>query len=426
MLEGFRHSFSQSKIAFAIMVAALGYFVDVYDLVVFSIVRVASLRDIGVPEDQILPQGVFILNMQMAGMLIGGLIWGVWGDKRGRLEALFGTILLYSLANIANAFVTDVNQYALCRFIAGIGLAGEIGVGITLVSELMSKETRGYGTALVAGIGVMGGATAAIVSEFLDWKAAYIIGGIAGLALLLMRISVSESGIFKATAEKMEVKRGSLRLLFTSWRRVSLYVRCILIGVPIWFVVGILATFSPEIARALGVTAEIKASWVVMNYNIGIAIGGVFAGFLSQWMESRRKVLMIFTVLALLLSAQLLSGAINKPGVFYIIYLPLGFFIGHWSVFLTVAAEQFGTNLRATVATSVPNFVRASTIIMTSAVTAMKPHLDLIMAVQIVGACAFGVAFAAIWKLKETHGVDLDFIEEKEPKKKRKKKRADN
>src|SRR5882762_615963 len=110
-----------------VIVAALGYFVDIYDLLLFSIVRRPSLSALGVPDEELFGQGEFLLQVQMGGLLLGGLIWGIMGDKRGRLSVLFGSILMYSLANIGNGFVTNVTQYAALRFIAGLGLAGELG-----------------------------------------------------------------------------------------------------------------------------------------------------------------------------------------------------------------------------------------------------------------------------------------------------------
>ena len=282
-----------------VIVAALGYFVDIYDLLLFSIVRVPSLKYLGVPEGELLEKGVFLINMQMAGMLIGGILWGVLGDKKGRLSVLFGSIVLYSLANIANGFVTGVEQYAVLRFIAGIGLAGELGAGITLVSEILPKEIRGYGTALVASVGVLGAVLAYFVADLFDWQIAYFIGGGLGLLLLLLRVSVFESGIFKDLKEK-PVTRGNFFSLFTSSRQFYKYLNCILIGLPIWFVIGILVTFSPEFGKALGVAAPIKAGKAIMFAYIGLSLGDFSSGFLSQSLGSRRRVVLLFILLTTL------------------------------------------------------------------------------------------------------------------------------
>src|SRR5678815_49497 len=134
----------------AVIVAALGYFVDIYDLLIFGIVRADSLKSIGIAPDAQLGPTQLILNTQMIALLLGGILWGVLGDKRGRISVLFGSIILYSLANIANGFVHTVPQYAAARFLAGLGLAGELGGGITLVSESLDEKTRGHGTTIVA------------------------------------------------------------------------------------------------------------------------------------------------------------------------------------------------------------------------------------------------------------------------------------
>lgn len=399
----------------AILVAALGYFVDVFDLVLFSIFRVESLRAIGVPDEHLLDQGVYLLNCQMLGLLAGGVLWGVWGDKRGRLEVLFGSILLYSLANIANAFVTNVPQYALLRLLAGIGLAGEIGAGITLVSELMPREKRGYGTTIVASVGVSGALGAALVAEMFTWRTAYLIGGVMGLALLALRVSVAESRLFNCCKAAPGVRKGDLRLLLGSWSRLRRYAACILIGSPIWFVVGILVTFSPEIGAALDIEEPLKVGRAVMFYTVGITIGDVASGLLSQYFRSRRAVLGGFLAGAVVLSFQLLTSRGTSAESYYLTLLPLGFCIGYWAVLITTAAEQFGTNLRATVATTVPNFVRGTTVLMTLAFNGLKPVAGVAASAEIVGIFVFAFAAVSVWSLRETFGVDLDFYETPEP-----------
>lgn len=253
----------RTAVRLSVLVAALGYFVDIYDLILFSIVRVSSLTDIGVPADQLLTKGVLLLNMQMAGMLIGGIAWGVLGDKRGRLSVLFGSILMYSVANILNAFVHDVPTYAVLRLLAGIGLAGELGAGITLVSEIMPRETRGYATALVAAVGICGAVVAALVGDFFEWRTAYIVGGVMGIALLLLRIGVHESGMFQQVKAEPHA-RGRFLQLFATRERATRYLSIIIIGVPIWYVVGILITFSPEFGRAMGFADIPRAGTAVM------------------------------------------------------------------------------------------------------------------------------------------------------------------
>jgi putative MFS transporter len=393
-----------------VIVAALGYFVDIYDLLLFSIVRIPSLQALKVPAEQLLDQGVYLINMQMGGMLIGGILWGVLGDKKGRLSVLFGSILLYSLANIANGFVTTVDQYALLRLIAGIGLAGELGAGITLVAEILPKEIRGYGTSIVASVGVLGAVLAYFVADMFDWRMAYIIGGVLGLALLVLRFNVFESGMFSRAKEE-NISRGNFFALFTSTAKLMKYVRCIMIGLPIWFVIGILLTFSPEFGKVLGIPVPIQAGKAVMFGYIGLSLGDLSSGVLSQYLKSRRKVVLIFLLLTGLAMVLFLLQNAKSEVLFYSLCLFLGFSIGFWALFVTISAEQFGTNMRATVATTVPNFVRGSVNVFTPLFLLGKGHWGVTSTAGIVGAFTILLALVALWKMEETFSKDLNYLE---------------
>jgi len=394
-----------------VLVSALGYFVDIYDLILFGIVRVPSLTYLGIKGDELIEIGVYILNMQMAGMLIGGIVWGIWGDKKGRLSVLFGSIFLYSAANFANAFVTSVDAYALLRFIAGVGLAGELGAAITLVSEVMSKETRGYGTAIVATIGVSGAIFAAIVGDLFTWQTAYIVGGVLGLILLVMRIKMYESGMFKSL-KSANVGRGKFLKLFTSKDRFFRYAYCILIGLPIWYVVGVLVTFSPEFGKVIGVTEPIVAGKSIMFTYLGLIFGDFASGFLSQFLKSRKKVIGIFISLTCFFILVYLFIPGLSLTLFYTLCVLLGFSIGYWAVFVTTASEQFGTNLRSTVTTTVPNFIRGSVVPITLAFEALRHSLGMINSALVVGIICVGISLFALYKLKETYGTDLNFLED--------------
>ena len=394
----------------AVVLAALGYFVDIYDLILFSIVRVASLKGIGVADDQLLTQGLLLINMQMGGMLIGGILWGILGDKKGRLSVLFGSIAVYSVANIANGFVHSLPMYAALRFIAGVGLAGELGAGITLVSELLPKETRGYGTMIVASVGIVGGVVAGLVGNYFGWRAAYFVGGGLGLALLTLRVGVFESGLFDKV-KNSEVKRGDFLMLFSSRERLWKYLCCILLGVPVWYVIGILATFAPEFGRALQMPAIPTGSTAVMCLYAGCSLGGLASGGISQYLRSRRKAAFMFVsaTAALTVAYLNLTGLALAP--FYTLCFGLGFATGYWAVFVTIASEQFGTNIRATVPTTVPNFVRGSLVAVSWAFAALKPGRGILGAAGIVGAACFGLAFLSMTGLRETFGKDLDYLE---------------
>ncbi len=392
-----------------VIVAALGYFVDIYDLLLFSIVRIPSLRSMGVTDAQMLDQGEFLIRVQMAGLLVGGIIWGIMGDKRGRLSVLFGSILLYSLANIANGFATTVDQYAVLRFIAGIGLAGELGAGITLVSESLPTRLRGYGTTLVATVGLMGAVLANYVAKIFDWQIAYFIGGGLGLILLVARVSVFESGIFLKIKEQ-SVQRGNFFQLFNQKERFVKFVGCILIGLPIWYVIGILITFSPEFAKAMSITGVVAGDAVMFSY-IGLAAGDMVSGITSQIIRSRKKTVFVFILLTLAFVIVYLYWPFKSEVGFYVSCFLLGFGVGYWALFVTIAAEQFGTNLRSTVATTVPNFIRGTVIPLTIAFKYMRESIGILEGALVVGIFTILIAFWALRLIDETFGRDLNFVE---------------
>lgn len=395
-----------------IVIAALGYFVDIFDLLLFSIVRKPSLASLGLtPEAQIVT-GIQLLNLQMIGMLCGGVLWGVLADRRGRLKVLYGSILLYSLGNIANAFVQTVPQYELCRIISGLGLAGELGAGITLVSETLSAENRGYGTMLVAAIGVSGAVVAGGVAELFSWRTTYLIGGGLGLSLLLLRLSTAESQLFQSALARKEGTRGNFLSLFTSWDKFKRFCGCILLGVPTWFLVGTLLQLAPEFAQALGVQGAVTGGRAITFGYLGLILGDVASGLLSQLLRSRVRAIQIFLLL-LAFSELLYFRGIQgvSPSLFYAVCVLLGVFGGYWAVFVTVAAENFGTNLRGTVATTVPNFVRASVVPMSLAFSSLRARTDILSAGQWVGAGALAAALSAAFLVKDTFGRDLGFYE---------------
>ncbi len=400
----------------AVIVAALGYFVDIYDLLLFGIVRTASLNDLGITGQANRDQGEFLISMQMYGMLIGGILWGVLGDKRGRLSVLFGSIITYSIANIANGMVDTVGAYAFWRFIAGIGLAGELGAGITLVTECLPKEKRGYGTMIVASVGLTGAIVANLVYQiFGDWRLCYYAGGVLGLLLLLLRFSVRESGMYK-DIEKAQLSKGSFLSLFTDRKRFSKYLRCILIGIPLWFQVGVLITFAPEFAKFLGVQGadEIKAGHAIAWCYAGLVIGDIVTGLLSQFLQSRKKIMAIFLTLNLIMVFVYLNSFGISKSTFYLLCMAMGFSVGYWVIFVTIAAEQFGTNIRATVTTTVPNFVRGSLpliIVMYQFFRDKTFSGNILYAGMIMGVILAAISFLALWKMKETFKEDLNYTE---------------
>ncbi len=394
-----------------VIIGALGYFVDIYDLLLFSIIRIPSLKSLGLNDAQIASDGLFIINIQMIGLLVGGIIWGILGDKKGRLKVLFASIILYSIGNIANGFVQTVNQYAIVRFITGIGLAGELGAGITLVSELLPKNKRGIGTSLVAGIGLTGAVVAFFLKENFHWRTCYFIGGGLGFLLLLLRVGVLESGMFKSI-EKSTVKKGDFFMLFRKWNMFSKYMKAILIGLPCWYIIGILISFSKEFAVKMNVQGAIDPGKAVMYAYVAISIGDVLIGFISQWLKSRKKAIYIFYAITALSIIWFFNLNGTNVSTVYIVCAILGFGTGFWAIFVTMAAEQFGTNIRATVATTVPNMVRGSLTLISILFTSLQPAFGYLKSAWLTGIVVMLIAIIALYFTEETFHKDLNYLEE--------------
>ena len=399
----------------AVIVAALGYFVDIYDLLLFTIVREPSLIGINVGDADIMTASMKIINWQMVGLLIGGVLWGVMGDKRGRLSVLFGSILLYSVANFATGYVQTVDQYAWLRFVAGIGLAGELGAGITLVSELMPQKNRGVVTSFVAGVGLFGAVFAYFIYKTTDdWRLCYKIGGVLGIFLLVLRIKVSESAIFKSIESK-HVSKGNILMFFNKRSRFKKYILAILIGLPTWFVIGIMLNLSNRFAKDLYGENSIDSGASIMYGYIGIALGDIVVGLVSQHFKSRKKALYIFYAMTILGIIYFFSPLNNNDFSMYAVSLYLGFSTGFWAIFVTMGAEHFGTNLRATAATTIPNVVRGALPLMN---LLFKDYFQanlqwtMLQSAMMTGAIVMAISVVALIFTEETFHKDLDFIEE--------------
>lgn len=394
-----------------ILVTALGYFVDIYDLLLFSIVRVQSLKDIGVPDANMMTTGVHLINIQMAGLLTGGLLWGIIGDKKGRLTVLFGSILTYSVANLLNGVIHTLAQYAALRFIAGVGLAGELGAAVTLVNEALSKENRGLGTAFVASCGIAGAVVAGLVTEYTGWRHAFMIGGAMGLLLLLARVSVVESSMYEKISSDVKIVKGNFLWLFKDRARAFKYLRSIAMGVPIWFIVGVQLTFSPEIAKDLHITGPVLAGRAIMHCYAGAVVGDFLAGVVSHYLKNRRKAILIFLVLTSIGMFVFANFHDRTPEEFYKLSLYMGFASGYWAVLLTMTAEQFGTNIRSTVSSTVPNFIRATVIPLSSLFLFGGRHFGVLHTCLAISICTLTLAALSLWMSRETYGKDLNFIE---------------
>lgn len=394
-----------------VIAAALGYFVDIYDLLLFNILRIKSLADIGLTMEEVDSKGEWILGLQMAGLLVGGILWGIMGDKRGRLQVLFGSILLYSLANIATGFIQTAEQYALARFIAGIGLAGELGAGITLVAESLKKEDRGMGTSIVAGVGILGAVAAFYISQHFHWRTCYFIGGGMGLALLVLRLGVFESGLYHAMDEA--TSKGNFFKFFTNGERLKKYLYSILLGLPTWYIVGILIAFSNRFGKEMLMSGPIDPGRATMYAYIALSVGDIMAGLISQLLKSRKKTLYIYYAIA---AGMIALYFLQPPGTsvqtMYWISWGLGFSAGFWAIFVTMGAEQFGTNLRATAATTIPNMVRGALPVMLLLFNALQHWFSFVQSGWITGIIVLAISVFSATRVEETFGKDLDYLEE--------------
>lgn len=402
-----------SIFSLTVIVAALGYFVDIYDLLLFGIIRIPSLKDMGLTPVQITTDGESILSWQMTGLMLGGIIWGILGDRKGRSSVLFGSILLYSIGNILNGFVQTVDQYKFVRFITGIGLAGELGAGITLVAELLPKQKRGIGTSIVAGFGITGAVVAFFIKEHFQWRACYFIGGGLGIILLLLRVSVLESGMFK-TMQKKNVQRGNILMLINNKSRLLRYIQSILVGMPTWLVIGILITFSKEFGNAFGIGEDIDPGKAIMFAYLGLAVGDVTIGLVSQWLQSRKKALYIFYALTGIFIVMYFTVQWNgSADLMYALCTALGFSSGFWAIFVTIGAEQFGTNLRATAATTIPNMVRGTVPLMLALFEFLRelPGMSYVKGGLCTCIIIFTISSIAVITSTETFHKDLDYEE---------------
>ncbi len=398
------------EVILTIAVAALGYFVDIYDLILFSVVRVPSLKDLGLNETEVLDQGLLLLNIQMAGMLLGGIFFGVCADKKGRLKVLLGSILMYSLATFLNAFVQDITSYAILRFIAGFGLAGELGIGITLVSELLPKEKRSYGTMAIATIGMSGALLAWPIAKHFDWRTAYMIGGGMGICLLLLRVRILESELFKKV-EQSRAPRGDIFSFFTHKERFFKFLACILVGIQLWYIMGILITLSPEFTSSLGISKDIVAGESIFYCYVGVIFGGFLSALVSQVLKSRIKALVIFMIFS---SSGIIGYFFLKDissRMFYIFCVYMGVASGYWAIFVQLAAEQFGTNIRATATTAITNFGRATLIPLSMLFVYIKANQGIMIAGLFVGVLTIVLSIGPLFYLKESFHKNLDYVD---------------
>jgi putative MFS transporter len=398
------------KILPAVLVASLGYFVDLYDLLLFSVVRTKSLVELGVPETDTAAVGLNLLNWMLASMMVGGVVWGIVGDRKGRLWVLFGSIIMYSFANFLNAYISTVEQYRLLRIIAGFGLAGELGAGITLITEIMKPEKRSFGTMLISAIGMLGAAFAAYIGTHHDWRSAFQLGGVMGFALLFFRFGMKESAVFKNALEN-NISNGNMLSLFLNRRLLKKYLGSLLLGLPIYYVVGMLTILAPEFGMALGMVETPGAGIAILLCYISVSIGDILYTSISQTIKSRKKTFVIALVFMLFAILFFLYSRPATTNQFYALYVILGLAAGYWVILITNIAEQFGTNYRATATTTAPNFLRGTLIPISFIFSLVKPSLGLVNTTAVIGVCLVVIPFIFLYSVEERFGKPVDWIE---------------
>ena len=398
-----------SNVYLAIFIAALGYFIDVYDIILFNAVRVESLKALGLTGDELISTGIHLINLQLWGMLLGGLCWGMIGDRFGRLYILFGSIFIYSTATLINAFITHVEWYGSLRFLAGFGLSGELGAGIALISELMTPRNRGYGTMIIVTSGALGSVFGGLVSAYLSWKTAYLIGGLSGFMLLFLRVRLSESTLFKKSS--YHSMTGHLNIIFFRKRTFIKYIVCLFIGMPFWVFAGLFVTFAPELASHLKLNETVTSGHAILFWALGLTVGNLASSFLSQKIQSRKKVTLLFLFFTLFSVILLFNLSVKSVSFFYLLYGIIGFGCGSWAIFNMLTAEQFGTNIRATVTTSLPNFVRGMLIPLVALFTLLNQHYEITLSLEIISIFTIALAIISTFMLKESFAQSLDFIE---------------
>lgn len=399
--------FSKQEIL-TVLVVALGYYVDAYDLLVMSAVRKPSLLSLGVPESETLNIGLSLLNYQLVGLMIGGVMWGVIADKYGRKKALFGSILIYSFANIANGYINSVNMYYWLRIIAGFGLAGELGVGISLITENVAKERRTISTAIVSFFGMLGASTGGWFGSIFEWQNCFLIGGFAGLLLLLLRLKVEESVMFNEIKDK-NVSKGNIWMIIKNPKTLLTYFFCTLAGAASILFIGVFIQSTPELGKLfnLNITAGIALIW----YYLGASVSEIIAGLLSKLLKERKAPIYIFYAISLLAITNFCVNVPNSPYFFYLNCLFLGFGLGWWSQLITLSAELFGINVRATAATSIPTFARAWNIPFSNIFKQNIPNLGIVNSAFGIGVIVVSLAIISITMVKETFENDANFIE---------------
>jgi putative MFS transporter len=395
-----------------LLVASLGYFVDTFDLILFVVIGKSSLAEMGYSGLALDSMRLFLFDVQMVGLLVGGVVFGILGDKKGRLSVLFGSIILYSVCNIVNGFINDIYSYSALRFLAGVGLAGELGVGVTIVAETMPQKIRGYGTSILAATGVLGAVVAGMVGDIFYWRHAFWVGGALGILLLLLRIGTYESEMF-VNASQSKNERGNILKLLRNKASRKTYVLSLLVGIPVFFVVTILMQLAPSLAEELNINGAVTTGKAVVYIYLGLACGDVLCGVVSQKLKSRKKAIGIFQVASLLISLVYLNLHNQSNTLFYVVCFIMGISTGYWIVMITMGAEQFGTNIRATVATTIPNFVRGAAIpiSMLYGFIGGLEKFTIIQAAIITGLFCFAIAIYANFALPETFHKDLDYLE---------------
>ncbi len=410
MAQFFATIFRQRNLVLAIVASSMGFFVDLYDIIIVSVLRRSSLLDLGIAEADLQAKGVLLLNTQMAGMLLGGFLWGMLGDKKGRLSVLFGSIALYSITTFLHAYAPNYEVYLLLRFLAGIGLAGELGAAVTLVSEQMPPKWRGMGPAIIGSFGMLGAVAGAYIGGHYSWQFTYQLGGGMGLVLLLLRLGVMESGLYR-NLQGAQVRQGDLWLVLRDRKQLLKYCAIILMGFPGWFVNGVVMTFTPEIAAGMGMQEIPSVSMVFTVFFLGFTFGDFSCGLVSQWLQSRKKAIFRYLSAFTLLMITYFAIGYRSVQIYYTLFFLMGISVGYTIVLITNGAEMFGTNIRSLVTTSSLNLLRASVIPQATLFNLLTHSMGAAKAAALVGILSVAIAFWAYTQLEETFHKDLNYVD---------------
>jgi MFS transporter, putative metabolite:H+ symporter len=381
-----------------------GYFIDIFDLVLFSTLRISSFEELKITDPTYWT--VVFFNLQMTGILVGGIFWGKMADIKGRSWSFMGTILVFSIANIINGLTSSLTVYGICRFIAGFGLAGEMGSGIALICEKVPDEKRSLYLGFVSSLGCIGAVLSGWLGDIVYWRYLFIGSGFAGILLTLLRKNLLEPDLFRKTAT-LNIPRGQWKTLFQSPPDLIRFILLIFLGIPMWYIIGILWSFSTEMTSTIGLNIFTSGQAILWGY-VGVWMGDMLMPFVSQFLKSRIFTIQICLIMMLLGVIYLFQFQPHSLLSFQLTHIFLGFTIGYWAVYATLCGESFGTNIRALTSTSLPSLIRFSSIPMMIIYQYGRDENELNIALG-MGLTVLCISMITTYFIKDTFQKDIDF-----------------